>query len=358
MLHAGPPSWLKARQARYADFPRGSIEILTYHSATRPSEDRTSRAVRAESDVQTVVFSGPGVTLCRFRCPADHVRWRRENRIVDGHNIAFGEVPVEIRQAGQPAVLADASVAVYYNHGVPFSRRQLHPTGDTGNVFLFETETLLQALAPHDPEADPDRPLSIQVGPVTSGTYLKQRLLLAAVERRLAVDSDWVLEQALEILEEVLATGYQEQARRSPPSQQSREKIEAVKDRLALAWQEPLSLSELAEEVGTSVYHLCRSFKRCTGVTVHTYRQCLRLRAGLGRLERTQTPLADLALDLGFSHQSHFTQAFRQAFGAPPGRIRKVLQGLRSAQIRSVPGLVGRSGVPRFRPGRSTAPRN
>ena len=78
--------------------------------------------------------------------------------------------------------------------------------------------------------------------------------------------------------------------------------------------------------------HLCRSFKRCTGVTVHTYRQFLRLRSGLVRLEQTDTSLADLALDLGFSHQSHFTEAFRKVFGAPPGKVRKVLRRLRSIE--------------------------
>ncbi|MEM7049200.1 MAG: AraC family transcriptional regulator [Acidobacteriota bacterium] len=282
--------------------------------------------MKAESDVQTVVFTGPGLTLCRFRCPQGHERWRRENRIVDGHNIAFAEVPVEIRHADQPAVRIDPSVAAYYNHGDPFRRRQLHPAGDSGNIFLFDTETLLPALARHDPEPDRDRPLSLQAGPVDSGTYLKQRLLLATVEGRSTVDPDWVLEQALEILEEVLATSYE--ARSVPPSEdrRGRDRIEAVKDRLAFEWHRPLTLAELATEVGTSVFHLCRSFKRYTGVTVHTYRQCLRLRAGLVRLEQSDTSLADLALDLGFSHQSHFTETFRRAFGAPPGKVRKILR--------------------------------
>ena len=286
--------------------------------------------MKIDSDVQTAVFACPGLTLCRFRCPADHKRWRRENRIVDGHNVAFAEVPVEICHAGQPATIVDPSVAVYYNHGVPYRRKQLHPEGDLGNIFLFDTKTLLQALAPHDPEADPNQPLSIRVGPVASSTYLKQRLLLATVERRLAVDSDWVLEQALEILEEVLAAGYNNRGYQPSQNRRSRERVEEVKDRLALDWHEPLSLAELAAVVETSVFHLCRSFKRHTGVTVHTYRQCQRLRAGLARLERAETPLADLALDLGFSHQSHFTQAFRRAFGVPPGRIRNVLRSLRS----------------------------
>ncbi|MCH9648679.1 MAG: AraC family transcriptional regulator [Deltaproteobacteria bacterium] len=288
--------------------------------------NRTSYKVKANSDVQTAVFSCPGLTLCRFRCPTDHERWRRENLIQDGHNIAFSEVPVEIRHAGQPAILANPTVALYYNHGDPFQRRPLHPVGDSGNIFLFDTQTLLQALTPHEPGANPDRPLSIRVGPVASGTYFKQRMLLATVERRPDEDPDWVLEQALEILQEVLASGYGSQGCRSSLGRRSRERVEAVKDRLALDWHEPLSLAQLAAEVETSVFHLCRSFKRCTGVTVNTYRQFLRLRAGLVQLERPETSLAALALDLGFSHQSHFTEAFRRTFGAPPGKIRKALR--------------------------------
>jgi AraC-like DNA-binding protein len=47
----------------------------------------------------------------------------------------------------------------------------------------------------------------------------------------------------------------------------------------------------------------------------------MRLLHALDRLEEARGALTDLALELGFSSQSHFTDAFRGAFGLPPGAV-------------------------------------
>jgi AraC-like DNA-binding protein len=281
------------------------------------------------SSVQTEVFSHGGVTLCRFRCPAGHSRWQRENRINDGHNIVFPELPVEIRPVDHPGVLADPNLAVFYNNGDPYRRQLIHPDGDSANIFLFADEHLLPALAPYEPDPDPDRPLSIRVGQVGAGTFLNQRLLLARVSQRPASDPGWVIEQAVAILDQVLAAGYGESI--APPEKCSsavrrqRDRVEQVKRLLFRYYAKPISLKELAGSVETSVYHLCRIFRRHTGQTINGYLQRLRQREGLASLERTDTPLAHLALDVGYAHQSHFTAAFRREYGLPPGELRRQL---------------------------------
>lgn len=290
------------------------------------------------SDVQTACFEGTGIALCHFRCPADHDRWRRENHIVDGHNVAFPEVPVEIRHAGGPGTLADPNLAVFYNYGDPYQRRIRHPDGDAANIFIFDAEHLLAALAPHDPDATPERPLRIRFGPVRARTYLKQRLLLARVSRQPPPDPEWVVEQALEILDEVMASAHDHDPAQagdwtSRPAT-GRDRIHAIRETLAGRVDASLSLEDLATSVELSVYHLCRLFKRHTGRSVHAYRQGLRLREGLLRIEKTTTPLADLALELGYAHQSHFTEAFRRAYEVTPARLRR---RLRAPERRPIP---------------------
>ena len=279
--------------------------------------------------VQTEMFRHGGVTLCRFRCPAGHDRWQRENRINDGHNIVFPELPVEIRPADHPGVLADPNLAVFYNNGDPYRRELVHPDGDSANIFLFADEHLMPALAPFDPDPDPDRPLSMRVGRVETGTFLKQRLLLARVSRRPAPDPGWVVEQAVMILEEVLAAAYGEPmvspGECSSTMRRQRERVEQVKRLLFRYFAQPISLPQLADSVETSVYHLCRIFRCHTGQTINGYLQRLRQREGLASLEKTDTPLADLALDVGYAHQSHFTAAFRREYGLPPGELRRQL---------------------------------
>lgn len=283
------------------------------------------------SSVQRVVFRGGGVRLCRFSCPADHRRWRQENRIRDGHNLAFAEVPVSIRHADHAGRLVDATVAVFYNFGQPFYRRLAHPLGDRGNIFLFETRHLLDALSAHEPDCRPEQPFRRLFGSVSAKIYLRQRRLLAQVSRSPALDPARVVEEALGILDDVLAAAYDEPvasgARTEGTSQRRREQAEEVKRRLYESCDRPVRLEDLAAAVGTSVYHLCRVFRQQTGAPIHRYLKRLRLRQGLVLLETAETPLAELALDTGFAHQSHFTEAFRREYGTTPGKVRRELRG-------------------------------
>ena len=87
-------------------------------------------------------------------------------------------------------------------------------------------------------------------------------------------------------------------------------------------FREPTSLDELAREAHCSPYHLARVFRRETGRTIHAYLVQLRLREAVERLDRA-TDLTALALSLGFASHSHFTDAFRRAFGVAPSSLRR-----------------------------------
>jgi AraC-like DNA-binding protein len=69
-----------------------------------------------------------------------------------------------------------------------------------------------------------------------------------------------------------------------------------------------------------SPFQLSRAFHEVTGTTLHRYRGRLRLRASLEMIEAGM-PLIEVALALGYSSHSHFTQTFRTEFGAAPSRL-------------------------------------
>jgi AraC-like DNA-binding protein len=92
---------------------------------------------------------------------------------------------------------------------------------------------------------------------------------------------------------------------------------------LAARFRERLRLEELAGAAGCSPYHLCRVFRREVGMTIHRYRSRLRLRAALEAVAGGARDLTGLALDLGFSDHSHFTNSFRREFGLPPSALRR-----------------------------------
>lgn len=97
--------------------------------------------------------------------------------------------------------------------------------------------------------------------------------------------------------------------------------VEEAKALLLRRLGERLSLDEVARGVGASPFHLARLFRRHTGFSLHGYRTRMRLLRSLERLEDAEGALTDLALELGFSSQSHFSDVFRHAFGVPPGAV-------------------------------------
>lgn len=82
-----------------------------------------------------------------------------------------------------------------------------------------------------------------------------------------------------------------------------------------------LTLADLAAEVGATPFHLCRSFRAVTGWRLHQFRDQVRVRTALELISRRRGDLTGLALELGYSSHSHFTEAFRRSFGVPPSAL-------------------------------------
>jgi AraC family transcriptional regulator len=103
--------------------------------------------------------------------------------------------------------------------------------------------------------------------------------------------------------------------------------VEAVKAHLASRIGERVSLDDVARAVHVSPFHLARIFQQHTGAPIHRYLTQLRLRTSLERIADGAEDLSALALELGFSSHSHFTDAFRNEFGTTPAEARR--SGLR-----------------------------
>jgi AraC-like DNA-binding protein len=109
----------------------------------------------------------------------------------------------------------------------------------------------------------------------------------------------------------------------APPFRRSGILADQVRELLDI--QADRGLRELARAIGVSPYHLSRSFRRATGMTLTRYRRQLRIKHALQRLAEGDNDLARLAADLGFSDQSHFTRVTRLEAGGTPGQLRALL---------------------------------
>jgi AraC-like DNA-binding protein len=86
------------------------------------------------------------------------------------------------------------------------------------------------------------------------------------------------------------------------------------------------TLDQMAAALHTSPFHLSRTFRRWTGCSIHTYRTRVRLRVGLDRIADGGR-IADVALELGFASQSHFTDRLRRDLKLTPDAWRRALRG-------------------------------
>jgi AraC-like DNA-binding protein len=87
---------------------------------------------------------------------------------------------------------------------------------------------------------------------------------------------------------------------------------------LARRW----TLADIAVEVGHSPVYLTQVFQQVEGLPLYRYQLRLRLARALDLLA-DHDDLTNLALDLGFSSHSHFSTAFRQAYGRSPSEFRQ-----------------------------------
>lgn len=85
---------------------------------------------------------------------------------------------------------------------------------------------------------------------------------------------------------------------------------------------EHLPISQLADIVSMTPYHLIRVFHRATGVPPHCYAMLVRLCRAEGLL-RAGIPIADAAVRTGFYDQSHLNRCFRRILGTTPGQYQK-----------------------------------
>ncbi len=152
--------------------------------------------------------------------------------------------------------------------------------------------------------------------------------LLVRAETLLPHDPDGA-ESCLNAALHILPFGRREVTSLSASRRRLQKLIIYIDDHIA----EALSRERLATVAGVSPSQLTRIFKAHFGLGPHAYIRERRLVLAQAGLRQTQNPLAALALDCGFSDQSHLTRAFRHVIGVSPARWRSD----QMSRVRSAP---------------------
>jgi AraC-like DNA-binding protein/ligand-binding sensor protein len=107
-----------------------------------------------------------------------------------------------------------------------------------------------------------------------------------------------------------------EQSNAEPPLVlKAREYIEKHKS-------EELSLADVAEAAGASVFHFCKVFHKATGLKFTDYVARVRLEDARNRLLNPNLRISEIAYDVGFQSLTQFNRTFKRVFGQSPTEFR------------------------------------
>jgi AraC-like DNA-binding protein len=248
-----------------------------------------------------------------------------------------------LHEDGRRAVV-DVNHVTFFNAGHPHRISHLDMAGDDCTALSFSDDLMDEAAAAAGigGQARGKRPFQALSAPVDASLALKSQIFFADLDHgdKSALTTE---ERATALLRSAFA------AIRKPAGNGGAVGRRSRANRIALAAQEWVaarpfenwSLGELAGAVGSSPYHLLRLFRAETGSTIHQYRMRLRLAAAARAILDGCDDLTTLALDLGFSSHSHFTDAFRRRFGLAPSALRSSITRAQRAAIRKNPTAPG-----------------
>jgi AraC family transcriptional regulator len=254
--------------------------------------------------------------LCVGRC-----RHESSEEAADTTRLVFPYRGIYIRHVGRAESVAEPNHVIFFNNGEPY--RISHPVvgGDSCLSIGVAAETLLE-LAPTECLQTSDWAVFTQPRlPIDT----KTQALAALLRHRLHSGLCGQLEAetlTLELLQRTLG-------RRDRHTRNSNTVRQKLVDRAKLLVASDLSrrwsLAEIATEIGISPVYLTHVFQKVEGIPLYRYQLQLRLAQALGLLSDYHN-FSDLAFALGFSSHSHFSAAFKQAYGQTPSAFRRAAQ--------------------------------
>ena len=123
-------------------------------------------------------------------------------------------------------------------------------------------------------------------------------------------------------------------------------RLRRVEEYVDAHFERCISLSDLAKVAGLSRMHFAAQFRAATGYRPREYLLHQRIAHAKSLLSRTETPLAEVALTVGFCTQAHFSTVFKRITGETPARWRCASKDA----LPSVEGIPQRSNIVRRQP--------
>ncbi|HET7765583.1 MAG TPA: helix-turn-helix domain-containing protein [Burkholderiales bacterium] len=270
-----------------------------------------------EFEVQTLLKT-PTVTVRDVYCQGSH-RHRSAEEHAGATQLVFPYRGAYVRHVGCDDAVAEANQVLFFNASDGY--RVSHPVpGGDASLALIISEPLLLELAPRTLLRSR---ASLEFRRQRSRIDARAQGLMALLRHSLRQNLAEPLEAeslALTLAQRALGprTSHPPGASLGRQRLVDRAKLVLTGD-LARRW----TLAEVAAEVrGGSPVYLTQVFQQVEGLPLYRYQLRLRLARALDLLAQYDD-LTALSLDLGFSSHSHFSAAFRAAYGRSPSEFRQ-----------------------------------
>ena len=102
-----------------------------------------------------------------------------------------------------------------------------------------------------------------------------------------------------------------------------RYKLQRVTDYIQDNLREELTLERISQTLSMSPYHFAHAFKQAVGLAPHRYVVKCRIDRAKSLLRDTDLSVTEIAHQVGFANQSHFSVAFHKLTGQTPRRYRR-----------------------------------
>jgi AraC family transcriptional regulator len=249
------------------------------------------------------------VTLPALEVPAYGVNYGRHMRLrrtLNGRTVAASAV------AGHLSLLPPGAE----------TRWEFDEPGDVALVFL--SRRIFRRAIEEGPGYDPN---SLEIAP----RFVIRDLALESIAHRLlkeiserSPDSRLLTDELAQELASHLIVAHSNRPRQPRSPTMTPARLKRAEEFMLSNLGKEVSLVEIADAAGMSLFHFAKAFKRATGQAPHRYLTAQRLLRARALLHDTRLSVGEIAGSVGLSH-SHFTAMFHREMGMTPTEFRNVL---------------------------------
>jgi len=252
------------------------------------------------------------IALRNVRC-GGACRHRSTEECASATHLVFPYRGVYMRHVGTDQAVADANHVLFFNAGQGY--QVSHPiAGGDASLSLVLSEPVLRELAPRSLLNDGGN-----FGFRRQHQRIDPRAQALVALLRHGLDNGHIEPLEAEgLVLTLVCRSLGPRTSHEPGATHGRRRLaDRVKVLLASDLSRRWTLAEIAAEIRGSPVYLTQVFRQTEGIPLYRYHLRLRLARALDLIARYDD-LSALAAELGFSSHSHFTAAFRQAYGRSP----------------------------------------